>query len=328
MAKIKNIPPGGRSTRREGKFIVQPTRGGGLMIRSWPRKRGPTADPNQQYLQEQFALANKHSIRPIPWEHIEAENQSIGSMWNRRELLVKAAFGNFVEITLPDGQRFASFTVMAQEVQALLDTISDQVGVMLYRAADAWIALTPGADGDVLTARGVGSLPVWDSVPAPEAAAQWSVNGGTSNSTASNSSRGTAIFPAFDIEVTHALWMGNKQAGFTYKLTVCDMSSAWHITAIREQFDITALLPTGNSQAKIPLQATETVLANTRVAFIWSKIGGGGSASLDMWTGNNVFQGFPQIGGDLPVRAAIETPSVGDTFSQATPNNAFGLRWR
>lgn len=48
-------------------------------------------------------------------------------------------------------------------ISALLDLISTTRGVILYRGAAAWAALSPGTDGDVLTTHGAGADPTWET---------------------------------------------------------------------------------------------------------------------------------------------------------------------
>lgn len=45
-------------------------------------------------------------------------------------------------------------------LQKALDLLSDEPGSLLYRGPDRWLALPPGAIGDVLVC-GDGALPEW-----------------------------------------------------------------------------------------------------------------------------------------------------------------------
>jgi len=48
-------------------------------------------------------------------------------------------------------------------ISALLDLISSTRGVVLYRGASAWAALSPNTDGKVLTTHSTGADPTWES---------------------------------------------------------------------------------------------------------------------------------------------------------------------
>lgn len=47
------------------------------------------------------------------------------------------------------------------DVQAALDEISTDIGVLLYRSSTGWVALEPGTIGDVLISNGAGAAPSW-----------------------------------------------------------------------------------------------------------------------------------------------------------------------
>ena len=48
----------------------------------------------------------------------------------------------------------------------ILDSISSTQGVVLYRGASAWSALSPGTDGSILTTHGASANPTWSPAPA------------------------------------------------------------------------------------------------------------------------------------------------------------------
>lgn len=54
-----------------------------------------------------------------------------------------------------------SWASVSANIQTLLDSISSTRGVILYRGASGWAALSPGTDGDVLTTHGASADPTW-----------------------------------------------------------------------------------------------------------------------------------------------------------------------
>jgi hypothetical protein len=61
---------------------------------------------------------------------------------------------------LPDGHLLSNPTISA-EVQAILDQISNTRGVVLYRGASGWAALSPGTANFFLQTQGAGADPLW-----------------------------------------------------------------------------------------------------------------------------------------------------------------------
>lgn len=84
-----------------------------------------------------------------------------GTMYLPRDIMMMAMMGTLFEIRLKNGTRLWSQRQVTTQAQALLDTISQTPGAMLVRGATEWIALLPGAVGDVLTTQGPGLIPQW-----------------------------------------------------------------------------------------------------------------------------------------------------------------------
>lgn len=73
------------------------------VVQKWPEKRGPPKTWNQFYTSEQFRYAGKMSANPEPMSLATAIFFTAGSHYLPRDVLTMAAYGKFMEVTLPDG---------------------------------------------------------------------------------------------------------------------------------------------------------------------------------------------------------------------------------
>lgn len=67
--------------------------------------------------------------------------------------------------TLPIANGGTASTTAATAATTILDGLSTTQGSILYRNASAWVPLTPGTMGQILTTQGAGANPSWTSVP-------------------------------------------------------------------------------------------------------------------------------------------------------------------
>jgi hypothetical protein len=328
MAKVKNIPPGGRGTRRPGRLVQTVGRGGALIIKKWPRKRGPIKSEAQRHTAEQFALAQRAAAECHPWSYLEAENISHGTIWNRREILVKAAQGNMMEITLADGSFYGGWFNLAREIQALLDTITDEPGAILVRNSEGWVGLAPGENGYSLTANGPGFPPSWQATATPAPSAQWSTVDCRSVYTGANLSIGNDYVPALDLEISTIAARITPEVGATYMLTICELSPIDRISVIHQQFDITAEVFAHPLTAVVPLPVVQVFNAGVRYAVLLSKSNGAPSSGIDVWQAFSDYTPFPVCQQQQNVFFNVAVPVVNQLVVEATSQTSINFKFR
>lgn len=134
---------------------------GQQIVRAWPRKRPGPGTPAQQDARDNF----RHMVDAVKGmmaeDHAIARDLAHASGYTWRDVLSAHVLGGFVQV---DGLEMLS-------AQAALDLISDVPGTMLYRAADAWVGLAPGAQDEVLTLNA--GFPEWIQPAPPASSGAW-----------------------------------------------------------------------------------------------------------------------------------------------------------
>lgn len=155
--KIRNTPPRpGLPTRFKDRIVFRYDPRFGQIAQSWPRKQSggrPRGDPAKVAL---WDMAVDWVKSPEPSEYIQALEDTKGTAFYARDILISAIYGNFV--SWPGWGWRAE---MAQSIQLQLDSITDLPGSILYRAEDGWHGLAPGPTGYVLTISDLGAFPIW-----------------------------------------------------------------------------------------------------------------------------------------------------------------------
>jgi len=328
VVKISNIPPMGRATRRPGLLVQTKTRGGVPIMKGWPKKRGKKATPDQKHNQEQFALAQRAANECHPWQYLEAAAMSEGTIWNRREILVKAAQGSLFDIVIGADDYYGNWFEMAREIQALLDTVSDVPGTMLVRNAEGWVGLEPGVDGYVLSTNGEGFPPHWIPVSVPTPSYQWSAPDISAAYGNINITVGNQYTPAFDVEISDVSFRLTPDVGKTYSLTIATINAGNDIIAVLQQFDITAAVFANPNGVQIPLPVAQTLTAGIKYAFLLSKSNGPTGAGIKLF---DAFQGNPPF----PLQARqgslirnVAVPAAGQNYSPSAGIFGISLKWR
>ena len=136
----------------------------GLVVTAWPRKRGPHKTPAATANSQVFALAVSLCKRPMAIEVETAEAVTRGTGYLPRDLLESAAYGLLMVAIKKDGTIIYGGRMVSQDAQALLDSITQDVGALIVRTAEGWVALDAGATpGYVLTSVGTGLVPAWEA---------------------------------------------------------------------------------------------------------------------------------------------------------------------
>lgn len=328
MVKITNIPPEGRSTRRPGLVVTTTVRGGVRIMKSWPKKRGKQATPEQKHNQEQFALAQRAATECIPWQYLEAEAVSTGTIWNRREILVKASQGSLYSVELANGDYYGNWFEMAREIQGLLDTITDAPGDMLIRTPEGWVGLSAGADGYVLTSNGEGERPSWQAGASPDVAYQWSTVDTQAVYAGANPSLGNAYEVPFPIEITDINIRVTPDVGSTYLLTICEISAALRITAILQQFAITTQVNANPKGALIALPVPQILLPGVRYGFIVSRSNVAPGNGVKSWTSFSRCVPFPTVSQVENIYFNVAVPVINQLVIVANSQSAINMKWR
>lgn len=328
MVKIKNSAPTGRATRRPGRMLTTLTKGGNFVAKSWPRKRGPIKSEAQAATAEQFALAQKAANEAFSWFWIEAENMAEGSIWNRREILVKAAQGTLMEIRLRNGEFYGNWFVLAREIQALLDTIISETGCILVRTPERWEALLPAANGYVLTSNGPDFIPSWQPGAAPADTWQWSNCQWIGAFSSSNICQGIDLWPACNVEINKIAFRVNVYAGATYGLTICKLLSNDRIDTILHTQDVTAPVFAASGAPVISLSQTVTLNERERYGVLISKTNGAAGTGLGLGLSRQLDVPIPTMNYSLIMRENLQNPAPGDLLFTTGDVCCFNFEWR
>jgi len=328
MVRVKNPPPGGRATRRPGRFLTKPGRGETFIAQTWPRKRGPIKSEEQKETARQFALAQKAANEAFSWNYIEAENMSQGTIWNRREMLVKAAQGNLFEFRMDDGEFYGNWFVLAKEIQALLDTITDEVGTLLVRSGDGWAALMPGADGYYLQSNGPDFLPAWNPVSEPSPSFEWSTSQPFGDFTGSDFTAGSWFSPAIDAEVSDVAFQFTNQSGGDYEYTIAETNSTATVTAILQKFSINSVVAAQGGNILMPLPTLQTFERGKYYHVGVTKLGSTPTGSILMKQSRGHQPPLPFMGECFISRKVSGTLAVGNAMNRTGQTAHLQMKFR
>lgn len=86
---------------------------------------------------------------------------SYGSAWTWKDLAMSYSYGRSYEIHLSEGGVIYGARDLADQIQALLDSLGSEVGSLLVRSYDLWSCQRAGVAGYVYTSNGPGQVPTW-----------------------------------------------------------------------------------------------------------------------------------------------------------------------
>lgn len=124
---------------------------GSIIARAWPRKRHAFQSLRQMQWGQLFGMLAQWSTQPMPLDQLWALEVSKGTIFLPRDLLLKMATGKMWRVVLKDGTELWNVWDMADQIQVMLDVLSETPGSIVYRAADGWVGLLPGKLNQVLT---------------------------------------------------------------------------------------------------------------------------------------------------------------------------------
>lgn len=145
----------------KGRFQVYGHPKLGLIVTKWPRKRGKKGTQGQKDQRALFAQAIAWARQPLASDVAVADEITKGSGYLPRDVIESACFGLVVIARLKSGKIYYGRRMVATDIQASLDSISNQVGAVLYRGPDGWVGLDPGLEEQVLTISTATAMPVW-----------------------------------------------------------------------------------------------------------------------------------------------------------------------
>lgn len=215
------------------------------IIKSWPRPRGKGTAAQQQ-VSADFKQAVQLMKLATPEDVASAYAFTAGTPLLPRDALMKAIYGQLIVARTTDGKLWMGLKMANTDIQTYLDSISSDIGVMLVRTADGWVALAPGADTDVLQIDSITHAPAWAPIATPSAngAPVGSIDPIGSASNGANFVNGRAVFlPKGTIVDTAHFW-------------------AWQATSVNWSMALYAADTTNTSRPRALLASTGTV-ANT-----------------------------------------------------------------
>jgi hypothetical protein len=136
------------------------------ITRRWPRPQ-PRRTAAQLANQAVFASAIRLAKNAIAQERMDADALTKNTPLLQRDVLEMAAYGTLMIGQQADGTLWRSLRIMQNEVQPLLDSITQVVGAILVRSTDGWRGLAPGTIGQALLSGGAGAIPDWGN-PTPD----------------------------------------------------------------------------------------------------------------------------------------------------------------
>ena len=134
-----------------------------MVAAKFPRKRGK----RRRTLEERDSIATFDAAIALYYWLVDSEREAVreavkGTQWLARDLHVTLMYGTFFMIYRPDGRPLYPMSYRI-EVQQALDALGFNVGSILVRTDDGWLALEPGTAGQVLTSNGPGVPPSWET---------------------------------------------------------------------------------------------------------------------------------------------------------------------
>jgi hypothetical protein len=204
---------GGRPTesalkRFRGVLHIYEHKDYGVIARKWPRKRGPSGTPAQLAARADFRDVIGWCSEPLNFEIDAAAAATFNTLYMPRDLMEASCYGMPVVAYLKDGRVLRSARMAAQDIDALLDSITANIGDMLVRTSTGWHALSPNTAGYVLTDQGTGIPP------------QFAPNSGGGAGT--------------DYTLIHANYSGSgtESAAFSTKGAICNFLNQGTVAAV------------------------------------------------------------------------------------------------
>lgn len=203
--KVKGLRfgPNVRKLHR-GKFLVVEHPKYGNYAMKWPRPRGKPTNPNVIATTSVFSRVAGMHRTSTAYDLAAAHKVTEGSPYIWIDFIKACAYGLGVEARLKNGQAVRGVRSLTRTIDAMLDSITDTVGSVLWRARSGWQGTPQGAQGEVLsvldasgavgwakpTGGGGGASPFAEAPNAPDLTS-YEIVSTRSTSTATRTARGT-----------------------------------------------------------------------------------------------------------------------------------------
>jgi hypothetical protein len=146
-----------------------------FIARAWPKKAGP---PTQKQIaaRAEFALVSALVKRKTARDYQAALDMTTGTAITWKDALSMACYGTLLSADGTNGRQYRSYRIVAEDVQTLLDSLTNIPGAIIVRTVDGWRGLAPGIDLQILTFNGLTGLPDWASVTPSASFDAWAVD--------------------------------------------------------------------------------------------------------------------------------------------------------
>ena len=161
MAVLKLGPKTKRQAVYSGKIMIDTVRGV-LRVRKWPRKRGTPKSASQRYWIDWFRQANYLAKYVDGASAARAIEITKDSGMYPRDVILAAMRGRLYSWHDRTGKVWHPVAAI-QDISESLDVLAQDVGSLLVRFADRWRRVPDETIGDVLTFKGAGVPPEWET---------------------------------------------------------------------------------------------------------------------------------------------------------------------
>lgn len=153
------------NARKWPEGILVRSQMGGIHTSKWPRKRGPSKDPEQIDRTTAFKMAVDMIRRPQTDQLATAQELTKLAPALARDILLAACYGQFLTWHDASGLLWTGVPTPSSPIQRLLDGITQTPGSIIARSPQGWAPLNPGDPGDVLYYIGPPDYFAWDVIP-------------------------------------------------------------------------------------------------------------------------------------------------------------------
>jgi hypothetical protein len=244
-----------------------------------------------------------------------------------RDVLVKLAAGKLWDVQLADGTQLWNIWLMADQIQVMLDTISDEVGVILTRSQAGWIALEPGTPGNVLTQEPNGAVPAWRPVQATGVTSLWTGSTPISPGLSNYNTQGAPFQSVLDLTIDQVSSTQDEVAGEQYKY-VLYATNNYTITEILGESDVFTAEATATKTRYLSLKDAATVPANTLAVIALTRLNPAPLQPAKVHYTPYGYTGFPNTIGALYAHFNGPDPQPGDAFGIGSQAPAIQFRYR
>jgi len=162
MTVLKGGPSWERGPSLTGAARIYVSQGQ-LILAKWPKGRGRNLHPKTLEQMAWFSEADIMAKNASASDWRRAIEMTTGSPFFPRDLLFAAIRGRLYWTQTEDGRTIIPVAAQ-QDLTNALDMLGSNVGSVLLRHGQLWLALAPGDVGQALVSNGPGNVPSWQNV--------------------------------------------------------------------------------------------------------------------------------------------------------------------